>query len=75
MASFPRSGGTTPRYRPRPNSAPDRSVSGPRIRPWYEDTLEFDRERKEQIDTSIDARPRSLPAESAAPARRALPVA
>ena len=49
-------------------------MSETRLRPWYEDTLEFDRERKEQIDASIDARPCSLPAEPAARARRALLV-
>ncbi len=47
-------------------------MSETRVRPWYENTLEFDRERKEQIDASIDARPCSLPAEPAARARRAL---
>lgn len=31
-------------------------MSEARVRPWYQDTIEFDRERKEQIDASIDGR-------------------
>jgi hypothetical protein len=45
------------------------------VRPWYEDTIEFDRQRKEQIDASIDGRPARAPAGPAALARSALPVA
>lgn len=49
-------------------------MSETRVRPWYEDTLEFDRERMEQIGASIEGRPCSLPAEPTALARRALLV-
>ena len=28
-----------------------------RVRPWYQDTIDFDRDRKEQIDASIAGRP------------------
>jgi 2-polyprenyl-6-methoxyphenol hydroxylase-like FAD-dependent oxidoreductase len=50
-------------------------MSQARVRPWYEDTIEFDRQRKEQIDASIDGRPARAPAGPAALARSALPVA
>ena len=49
-------------------------MSQTRVRPWYQDTIEFDQQRKEQLDASIDGRPRA-PADPAALARRALPVA
>ena len=50
-------------------------MSETRVRPWYQDTIEFDRQRKEQIDASIDGRPARAPTDPAALARRALPVA
>jgi 2-polyprenyl-6-methoxyphenol hydroxylase-like FAD-dependent oxidoreductase len=50
-------------------------MSQTRVRPWYQDTIEFDRERKEQIDASINGRPARAPTDPAALARRALPVA
>ena len=49
-------------------------MSETRIRPWYDDTLEFDREREEQIDAAIEGRSCSLPAKPAALVRRALLV-
>ena len=48
-------------------------MSETRIRPWYQDTIEFDRERKEQIDASIEGRP-ARARRPAALARRALLV-
>jgi 2-polyprenyl-6-methoxyphenol hydroxylase-like FAD-dependent oxidoreductase len=50
-------------------------MSETRVRPWYQDTIDFDRDRKEQIDASIDGRPARAPADTAALARQALPVA
>lgn len=50
-------------------------MSQARVRPWYQDTIEFDRERKEQIDASINGRPAPVPADPAALARGALRVA
>jgi hypothetical protein len=46
-----------------------------RVRPWYQDTIDFGRDRKEQIDASIAGRPARPPADLAALARRALPAA
>jgi 2-polyprenyl-6-methoxyphenol hydroxylase-like FAD-dependent oxidoreductase len=50
-------------------------MSETRVRPWYRDTIEFDRERKEQIDASIDGRPARAPADPAALLRTALTIA
>ena len=47
-------------------------MSETRVRPWYRDTLDVDRERQEQIGASIDERPCVLPMEPVALARRAL---
>lgn len=46
-----------------------------RVRPWYRDTVEFDRGRKEQIDASIEGRPARAAQDQASLARRALLVA
>jgi hypothetical protein len=45
------------------------------VRPWCRDTIEFDRERKDQIDASIDRRPARPPADPAVLLRGALTVA
>ncbi len=49
-------------------------MSQARVRPWYQDTIEFDQQRKEQIDASIEGRQARAPADPAALARSALPV-
>ena len=46
-----------------------------RVTPWYQNTLAFDRARKQEIDASIEGRPAPAPAGPMAQFRRAVGVA